>query len=278
MNVAIVGLGVVGGSLALGLKGNPDYTVYGIDIDAGTLKSAVEMGMICGGSRESQEILPLADVTVLCLYPDVVSRYVEQNAALFKPGSFIMDVTGVKERTVAQVKKVLPPEIDFVFAHPMAGRENRGIAFASGEVLKGANFLLTPVPSNKPENLDLARKLAKDCGFGRITEVTPHEHDRNIAFTSQLSHVIAISLINSDTEEYDTSSFMGDSYRGITRIASINQDLWTQLFFGNKENLLEVIDNFQKQVALMREYIADENEKGLRQLFIKAARRREKLK
>lgn len=277
MNVVVVGLGVMGGSLALGLGNDSQYTVYGVDIDTLTLDKAVKMGMIKKGFYDPKQILPKADIIIICLYPDKVAKFIEENKDYFKAGSICMDVTGVKQKIIGDVEKVLPENVDFVFTHPMAGREDKGIDFASAQVLKGANFLITPMPYNKQESLEIAENIAKACKFGKITQISPQDHDAIIAFTSQLSHVIAISLINSDTEQLDTARFIGDSYRGITRIASINGDLWAELFFGNKENILTMIDNFQSEVTKMRGMIENNDYNNLMEFFEKASERRKKI-
>ena len=277
MNVLVVGLGVMGGSLALALKSVAKYTVYGVDISKETLEKAEIMGMIEDGFEDAKEILPKCDIVIIGLYPKLVADFVKKYGGYFKNGAICMDVTGIKSGIIADVHAVLPKTVDFVFAHPMAGREDKGVDFASSEVLRGANFLITPTPENKPESINTIKQLAEDCGFGRISELTADEHDEIIAFTSQLSHVIAMSLINSDTEKLDTKSYIGDSYRGITRIASINAELWTELFYGNKKNLLEVIDNFQTEVSKMRLMIETEDHKNLMDYMSKASSRRKKI-
>lgn len=277
MNVLVVGLGVMGGSLALALSGSGKYTVYGVDIDENTLTKAEDMGMIKKGYTNPKDILPQIDFVIIGLYPKLVAKFIDENKDYFKPDAICMDVTGIKQKIIGDVQRVIPDNIDFVFAHPMAGREDKGIDFASAQVLKGANFLITPMEQNKQGSIDFVAKMAIDCGFGRISIISPEDHDAIIAFTSQLSHVIAISLINSDTEELDTANYIGDSYRGITRIASINADLWTELFYGNKENILSVIDNFQAKVTEMRNMIENEDHENLMEFLDKASKRRRKL-
>lgn len=277
MKVLVVGLGVMGGSLAMALNESEKYTVYGVDIDKTALDKAESMGIIVKGYDNAKEILSQMDVIIIGLYPKLVAKFLEENAGYFKTGAVCMDVTGIKQKIIGDVLRVLPDNVDFVFTHPMAGRENKGIDFASADVLKGANFIITPLPQNSSESLEIVRQMAEDCGFGKISSLSPEEHDGIIAFTSQLSHVIATSLINSDTESLDTGSFIGDSYRGITRIASINAELWTELFFGNKENILNVIDNFQAEVARIRGMIEHENSDELRKFLKKASQRRKKI-
>ncbi|MDR2654939.1 MAG: prephenate dehydrogenase [Oscillospiraceae bacterium] len=272
MKTAVVGLGIVGGSIALGLKENPDYTVFGLTRSESTAEYALSAGMISKGSTRPEEILPEAELVIICLYPDAMESFVRENAAFFRPGAVLMDVTGIKRGIVPQILAAKPPQCDFVFTHPMAGRESRGIKFASADVLKGANFLIVPAEGNRPESLALVEKLAKDCGFGKITRLSPEEHDRGIAFTSQLSHVIAVALVNASRNEAKVEALSGDSYRGITRIASINEDLWAELFMGNREYLLEMIALFEAEVDKIKLRLEESDPEGLKELFRSSAR------
>ena len=178
---------------------------------------------------------------------------------------------------VNEVLDILPNDVDFVFGHPMAGREKRGIDFASSQVFKGANYIITPTNHNKPENVDLIEKLAFEMGFGRVRRITPSVHDEMIGYTSQLPHAMAVALINSDEEHRDTGSFIGDSYRDLTRIANINEDLWSELFLGNKENLLNSIKKFEEQLDIIKEALIEDNKEELIRCFIKSTKRRENL-
>ena len=159
----------------------------------------------------------------------------------------------------------------------MAGREKRGIDFASSKVFKGANYIITPIERNKEENIKLIENLAYEIGFKRVRRITPEFHDEMIGFTSQLPHAMAVALINSDEEGRDTGSFIGDSYRELTRIANINEDLWSELFLGNKDHLLKAINRFELELDLIKKAIYDNDAETLKQYFIKSTKRREKL-
>lgn len=277
MNIVIVGLGVIGGSFAMCLKEAGYENVYGIDVNDETLVKAKNQGLIKEGYKDGSEILREADITMLSIYPKYVTKFIRDNREYFKKGSVITDATGIKEMIVNEVLDILPNDVDFVFGHPMAGREKRGIDFASSQVFKGANYIITPTNHNKPENVDLIEKLAFEMGFGRVRRITPSVHDEMIGYTSQLPHAMAVALINSDEEHRDTGSFIGDSYRDLTRIANINEDLWSELFLGNKDNLLKAINNFEKELDLIKKAIYDNDEDMLKQYFIKSTKRREKL-
>ena len=159
----------------------------------------------------------------------------------------------------------------------MAGREKKGIDYASADVFKEANFIITPTKKNKERNIEVVEDLAKQMGFLNINKVSPREHDCIISFTSQLPHVLAVSLINSDDLTFDTGSFIGDSYRELTRIANINEELWTELFLENKENLLRRIENFEKELLKIRQCLLKGDDETLKEIFREATRRREKL-
>lgn len=277
LNIVIVGLGVIGGSFALSLKKLGGHTVYGVDRDAGTVKKAVESGAIAAGSCDAGDYLPQADLTVVCLYPDAMRPFLEQYGRCVRPGSVITDTTGVKAQILKTCGDLFPPQADFILGHPMAGREKRGFDFASAEVFEGANYILTPLERNRPENLDMVEKLVLAMGFGRVVRVSPVEHDRLIAFTSQLPHALAVALINSDLEERDTGCFIGDSYRDLTRIANINETLWSELFLINRNNLLDCIEHFETQLDIIKEALRSGDADVLRERFVTSSERRQRL-
>lgn len=277
MNIVIVGLGVVGGSFAMALKDAGYTDVYGIDVNEETLKKAKERELIKEGSRTGKELLKNADLTIISIYPKLVKNFVEDNKDYFKKGSIITDATGIKGMFINDIIKILPSDIDFVFGHPMAGREKKGIDFASSKVFKGANYIITPISRNKEENIKKIEDLAKSIGFKRVKRITPEFHDEMIGYTSQLPHAIAVALINSDEEGRETGSFIGDSYRDLTRIANINEDLWSELFLGNKDNLLKAITNFELELDFIKKAMYSNDKEALKKLFVKSTKRREKL-
>ena len=277
MKIVIVGLGVIGGSFAMALNEAGYKDVYGIDTNKETIKKAEELGIIKKGSPKGEEFLKEADLVIISIYPKIVKDFVESNKENFKAGAVITDATGIKGMFINEITKILPEKVDFVFGHPMAGREKRGIDFASSKVFKGANYIITPIERNKEENIKLIENLAYEIGFKRVRRITPEFHDEMIGFTSQLPHAMAVALINSDEEGRDTGSFIGDSYRDLTRIANINEDLWSELFLGNKDNLLKAINNFETQLDLIKKAIYDNDKETLKKYFIKSTKRREKL-
>ena len=277
MRIVIVGLGVIGGSYAMALKEAGYNEVYGIDKNIDTLNKAKALGIIKEGYEDGKEIVSEADLIVLAVYPDLVKSFISNNKENFKDNAIITDVTGIKQLFINEVLDILPDNIDFVFAHPMAGREKKGIDYATNTVFKDANFLITVTDKNKIESLELIEELAYKMGFKHVKRICPKYHDEMIAFTSQLPHALAVALINSDIEGRNTGEFIGDSYRDLTRIANINETLWSQLFLGNKENLLQAIYNFEEELDKIKSCLENEDKEALQELFIKSSLRREKL-
>ena len=277
MKILIVGLGVIGGSYAMALQAAGYEDVYGIDSNMETLKKAEGLGIIKKGYVGGKDIIKEADLIIISLYPRLVKDFIEDNKKLFKEGSIITDATGIKGHFIDDILDILPNKVDFIFGHPMAGREKRGIDYASKEVFNGANYLITITDRNKEDNIKTLEKIIYEMGFNKIKRINPEYHDKMIAFTSQLPHAIAVALINSDEEGRDTGSFIGDSYRDLTRIANINEELWSELFFSNKDNLIDVIDNFLLEINNLKKALNENNEEYLKELFIKSTKRREKL-
>lgn len=277
MKIVVVGLGVIGGSFTMALKDAGYDDVYGIDINEESLKKAKKLGLIKDGFTNGQEIVKNADFIIISLYPRLVEQFIIDNKDNFKDGAVITDATGIKKLFIEDIVKILPENIDFVFGHPMAGREKKGIDFASSQVFKGANYILTPVARNKEENLNMIEDLVYKIGFKRVRRITPEYHDEMIGYTSQLPHSLAVALVNSDVEGRETGSFIGDSYRDLTRIANINEDLWSELFLGNKENLLKSIEDFEIELDKIKDAVQNDNKEALKEIFIKSTKRREKL-
>lgn len=279
LNIAIVGLGVIGGSFALALKEQKEFSVYlmGIDPDSKTLNRALHEGVIDYGEKTNQKILKQADLVIITLYPSDLFHFIEMHRNEFKEGAIITDTTGVKGNLVDQILSIIPEEVDFIFGHPMAGKESQGFAYADGTIFQNANYLMTPVETNKRKNIHFLINLLKSIGFKRVSEVNPQKHDEMIAFVSQLCHILAVSLINSDQPERDTVHFIGDTYRELTRIAKINAPLWNELFLYNKDKLLTAMENFQNQFTLLKEAIEQGDQTTLISLLEEATSRRKLL-
>lgn len=272
-NILIVGLGVVGGSYAMALTAAGYKNVYAVNRSEASLKKAVQAGIVKGGSVNIEDFAAKADIAVIAVYPTGAEECARKLGALMKKGSLVTDVLGIKRYYSEKISAVLPDYIDYVPAHPMAGREKRGLDYASADVLKGANFIITPITRSTPGGIDAVKTLACDMGFGKIRTLTPEEHDRVIAYTSQLPHALAVSLINSDEEDSGTGDFIGDSFRDLTRIAEINADLWQELFIGNGENLIAAIDMFTEQLSAIRKAVEEKDRESLVKQFEKSSAR-----
>lgn len=280
LTVTIVGLGVIGAAFAQSFKEIGINTVYGIDIDEETIKKAEEKNIINKGFLETKEPLEKSDFVVITLYPNLMKSFFVNNINYFKKNAIITDVVGIKEKIIKDIDPIIEKSgrnIDFIFGHPMAGREKRGIDFADSRVFKDANYIIIKDEKNKKENLELLSEIVKCMGFKKISFLTAQEHDEIIAFTSQLTHAIAVSLVNSDSEKYDTNRFIGDSYRDLTRIAKINEDLWAELFIGNKKNLLKMIQQFEIELDVIKDALNDNDLGTLKEKFIISTKRREKI-
>ena len=273
--IAVVGLGVIGGSFAMGLKEAGYRDVIGLDSNAETIEKARERGFVDYGSIRAEDILPRADLTILAIYPSSVIPFLREHAHLFKSGALITDATGIKGVLAKEAEALLPEGVDFVPGHPMAGREKMGIDYATNAVFKNANYIITPLERNTPEHIAQIEEMAFRLGFKRVTKIDPHEHDELIAYTSQLPHAMAVALVNSDVEGRETGRFTGDSYRALTRIAKINAPLWSELFYENRENLLTAIDRFEDELQKLRACVESGDLQTLTQLFEASTRRRE---
>lgn len=277
MKICVIGLGVIGGSYAMALKEAGYEEVYAVDKDENTLNIAEERNVIKKGFKKAEDIISQCDLIIMSIYPDSIVDFLKNNKYKFKEGAIITDATGVKGVIVSKIEEILRDDIQFVFGHPMAGREKKGISYANSQVFKGANYIITPTERTEKRAIKVVEDLAIEIGFKRVTKVTPKEHDELIAFTSQLPHIIAVALINSDDEKYDTGKFIGDSYRELTRISNINGELWTELFLNNKENLLKCLNRFENQINILKENIESENTDKLIENFRKSSLRRENL-
>lgn len=271
--ITIVGLGVVGGSYAIALS-KKGYTVYGVNRSSQSIEDAISCGAIKDGGNTPEKFFPLSDVIIIALYPNQIVNYLDKYGKYIKKGCLISDVAGIKSHFVDDINERVPEGCEFLFCHPMAGREKRGFRYADDKVLQGANFLIVSTPNTTQDAVDRMSEIVNDIGFGRIRITDVETHDKVIAYTSQLPHAISVSLINSDDENSDTASYIGDSYRDLTRIANINEDLWSELFLGNKENLISTITCFEAQLASIKNALINNDADKLKAAFIKSSERR----
>ncbi len=277
MKIGIVGIGLIGGSYAKSLK-KFNYEIYGIDNDQKTIDFALEHNIIDFGTTKAKDVLKVLDVVFLCLYPDETIKFVHKNINNFKRGAIISDVVGIKRQLIDAFDIYEDDDVEFVFTHPIAGKETTGIKHSDEAIFQGANFVITPTKYNTEEAINIITILAKQMGFASVTQLPDTAHDEIIAFTSQLTHAIAIALVNSDDEKYDTSKFIGDSYKDLTRIAKINDELWSELFHKNSYYLLKHINKFEKELNLLKDALQAKDKDALKELMQSATKKRGKIK
>ncbi len=272
-NILIVGLGVIGGGYAKGLT-DRGYKVRCITKNQRDIDYATGRGMILeGASYPDERLIRAADIIVFALYPTVFIEWVKYHQHLFKSGAVITDVSGVKSIVVYKIQEFLRNDVEFISAHPMAGRERSGVEYSDPDVFIGANYIVTPTEKNTPEGVALCREIGQVLGFGRITELSPEEHDRMIAFLSQLTHCIAVSLMTCNTEE-GLEKYTGDSFRDLTRIAKINEEMWSELFLLNKDALLSEMDAFIEDFKEFRSMIKRGDREGMMEKMRASTERR----
>lgn len=256
MKIAIIGLGLIGGSIARRLRGFKNCTIAAYNRTAETILLAKQDGAIDEGSSDPSEVIDGADLIILCLYPQLNVDIIRDNLTHIKKDAVITDVSGVKGFMVEELKKLLPEDVDFVGAHPMAGREVGGYKSSTDTLFNNASFLITPTKDNKPENIALVRDLAEYIGCKHVVTTTPEEHDAIIAYTSQLMHVVAVALCDNPMIERSTF-FSAGSLRDCTRVAKINEVMWSELFVENKTELVKRIREMEASLEKMA--VATEN-------------------
>lgn len=256
MKIAIIGLGLIGGSIARRLRGFHNCTVAAYNRTAQTLRLAKQDGAIDEGSSDAGEVMDGADLIILCLYPQLNVDIIRNNLEHIKSGAVITDVSGVKGFMIDELSKILPDDVDFVGAHPMAGREVGGYQSSTDTLFNKASFLITPTKKNKPESVALVRELAEYIGCKHVVTTTPEEHDAIIAYTSQLMHVVAVALCDNPMIERSTF-FSAGSLRDCTRVAKINEVMWSELFVENRTELVKRIREMEASLEKMA--VATEN-------------------
>ncbi|HJC46357.1 MAG TPA: prephenate dehydrogenase [Candidatus Faecalibacterium faecigallinarum] len=269
----IVGLGLLGGKYALELT-KAGFTVDGINRSEKHLQYALEKGYIRSGkTHDFEDLVREADYVIFGLYPTTLLEWFRQYGHLLKPGCIFTDVSGVKTGLVEPIQAMCPPGVEFIASHPMAGRETSSVEHAAEVNFAPANFIITPTPRNTPKAIVWITELAEVLGFEHISTLTPAEHDQMIGYVSQLCHAIAVSLMCAN-DNTALCEYTGDSFRDLTRIAKINETMWSELFLWNRENLIAEIDQFGAALGQLRQALADGDRQGLEEMFRLSTRRR----
>ncbi len=259
----IVGLGLIGGSMAMALKGFEDFTIVGVDVSQPTLRYAREHGICDFVTENAGEAVEGADVVMLACHPQGILDFLEEHKNRFKPGCLVTDVCGVKA-AILEGAKCLPEGVDFIGCHPMAGTEFSGIQNAFPEMFRDSHLILTPREESTPDHIALLERLAVHAGFRDVIQTTPEQHDAILAYTSQMMHVIALSVCD-DPNLFVCKGFEGSSFRGCTRVAALDVGLWTQLFSLNAPALTACLDTFIAHLQDYRAVIASGDREKLRE-------------
>ena len=266
MKICVVGLGLIGGSYAMALT-KKGYDVSAITLEQSSVDYAVENGIIARGTTEvDPEIIGSSDIVIFALYPHVFTRWVKENQQYFKSGAVITDVTGVKGSVVYEIQDILRDDVEFIAAHPMAGKEVYGVENSDDSIFREANYIVVPTDKNTAERIELCQSLGEELGFKDISVLAPDKHDEMIAFLSQLTHCIAVSLMCA-SDNPCLVHYTGDSFRDLTRIAKINDAMWSELFLENKDALLREMDRFRLSFDKLYDTIKNDDRNEMRAMM-----------
>lgn len=270
--IVVIGLGLIGGSIARKLN-KEGFTVFGVDKNEDTLKQAEESGAIKKGYSNPADAVSLADIIIICIYPQAALDFVKNNYKNFKKGAILTDVVGVKTPLMELCESI---DGDFIYigGHPMAGKEVCGFEHSADDLFKGANYILTPSEKAKASDIEYIANIAKALGCGQIVYATPQKHDEIIAYTSQLPHIIAVSMCDTPLL-LKHKNFTGGSFEDVTRVAKINEQLWSELFFQNKKNILGIIEEFEAGINKIKSALVNNNEDELKNIFVKVRKDKE---
>ncbi len=272
-NILIVGLGLLGGSYGMVLR-RWGYKVSAITLNQEDIDYAIENDIITYGTTKVEEkLVANADLIIFALYPHIFLEWIEKHGHLIKEGAVITDVTGVKTAIIDKVQNTLKSGVEFISAHPMAGREVGGVKNSDDSIFRDANYIVVPTEKNTEEAVELCIELGHILGFRRVSVLSPHEHDKMIAFLSQLTHCIAVSLMCSNGDE-NLVKFTGDSFRDLTRIAKINEEMWSELFTLNKADLVAEMENFEESFKKLKQALISDDTETMKQMMRLSTERR----
>ena len=272
--ILIVGLGLIGGSYAQALT-DKGYYVGAVARRKETIDYALSKGLIASGVTEvTKEYISQFDVIVFALYPKVFIEWIDKYQSYIKDGALLTDVTGVKRSVVYDVQSMLKDSIEFIGAHPMAGKEVYGVENSDKNIFRNANYIVTPTDKNSPEATNACMELGRELGFKTVTTLNPEQHDEMIGFLSQLTHCIAVSLMCCKESEH-LVDYTGDSFRDLTRIAKINDAMWSELFMLNKDELVKQMDLFIDKFKDLKSAIENEELEKMREMMRLSTKRRQ---
>ena len=277
LTFAIVGLGLIGGSYAKALRNLKVRKILGMDISHGIARACLNANMIDEVVEEDGRNLKEADVIICSVYPEAVVSFVRQNVQNFAEGMLMTDATGVKGTMPREIQELLPEGCEFISGHPMAGRQGSGLGMSDAAIFNNSNYIIVPTEKNTPEAVSWLEDFAKALGCARSVKVSMEDHDKIIAYTSDLPHITAVALVNSASYNENTQYFIAGGFRDATRVADINPDLWSDLFLSNRDNVIAEIENYQSQLERWKKAIVENDRETLKKIMREAGPRRRML-
>lgn len=277
LTFAIVGLGLIGGSYAKALRNIKVRKILGMDISHGIARACLNANMIDEVIEADGSNLKEADVIICSVYPEAIVGFVRQNVQNFAEGMLMTDATGVKGTMPHDIQALLPESCEFISGHPMAGRQGSGLGMSDAAIFNNSNYIIVPTEKNSPEAVRWLEEFAKALGCARSVKVSTEDHDKIIAYTSDLPHITAVALVNSASYNENTQYFIAGGFRDATRVADINPDLWSDLFLSNRANVIAEIENYQKQLERWKKAIEDNDREALKEIMREAGPRRRQL-
>ena len=277
LTFAIVGLGLIGGSYAKALRNLKVRKILGMDISHGIARACLNANMIDEVVEEDGSNLKEADIIICSVYPEAVMGFVRQNVHNFAEGMLMTDATGVKGTMPREIQELLPEGCEFISGHPMAGRQGSGLGMSEAAIFNNSNYIIVPTEKNTPEAVSWLEEFAKALGCARSVKVSMEDHDKIIAYTSDLPHITAVALVNSASYNENTQYFIAGGFRDATRVADINPDLWSDLFLSNRDNVIAEIENYQSQLERWKKAIVENDREALKEIMREAGPRRRML-
>ena len=277
LTFAIVGLGLIGGSYAKALRNLKVRKILGMDISHGIARACLNANMIDEVIEADGNNLKEADVIICSVYPEAIVGFVRQNVQNFAEGMLMTDATGVKGTMPHDIQALLPESCEFISGHPMAGRQGSGLGMSDAAIFNNSNYIIVPTEKNTPEAVRWLEEFAKALGCARSVKVSTEDHDKIIAYTSDLPHITAVALVNSASYNENTQYFIAGGFRDATRVADINPDLWSDLFLSNRANVIAEIENYQKQLERWKKAIENNDREALKEIMREAGPRRRQL-
>lgn len=277
LTFAIVGLGLIGGSYAKALRNLKVRKILGMDISHGIARACLNANMIDEVIEADGSNLKEADVIICSVYPEAIVGFVRQNVQNFAEGMLMTDATGVKGTMPHDIQALLPESCEFISGHPMAGRQGSGLGMSDAAIFNNSNYIIVPTEKNTPEAVSWLEEFAKALGCARSVKVSMEDHDKIIAYTSDLPHITAVALVNSASYNENTQYFIAGGFRDATRVADINPDLWSDLFLSNRANVIAEIENYQNQLERWKKAIEDNDRETLKEIMREAGPRRRQL-